>query len=143
MHAGKVQETLIDGIHLHPWRHFAQHIHHPCRDIAVQRVIAAEHLNAVRLDQVADLEVRLAHTDAQRLGLVAAAHHTAIVVTQHHHRQATYIWTEQPLAAHIEVIAVHQRIDSRHAYTPGILWMQCTTTPKISSSSSWPRRMSW
>ncbi|KQO32716.1 hypothetical protein ASF15_25215 [Pseudomonas sp. Leaf83] len=79
---GQVEKALVDRIHLKPRRQLAQHPHHPGGNVTVQRIIAAECQHAVRLHQVADLEERLAHSNAQRLGLVAAAHHTAVVASE-------------------------------------------------------------
>ena len=106
--AGKVDKTLIDGIHLRAWRIFAQNLHHPIGQIGIQSVVAAECEHAVLRHQVFALKPRLPHAHTQSLGLVGARDHTAIVVGQHHHGHVAQVGAEQAFATDIEVVAIDQ-----------------------------------
>ena len=59
--------------------------------------------------QVADLEIRRPHCDAQGLGFIAARYCAAVIVGQHHNGHMLERRPKDALAAHIEIVAVKQR----------------------------------
>lgn len=106
--AGDVQEALVDRVDLHLRRELVIDLVHAAAHVAVQGVIAAEHGNALGPAQVADLEERRAHLDAEGVGLRRPRHGAAVVVRQHDHRPIAQLRREQALATAIEAVAVHQ-----------------------------------
>ena len=58
--------------------------------------------------ELAQLEVRRAHLDAQGLGRVTAGNGAAVVVGQHNHRPALQPRLEDAFAGDVEVVAVDE-----------------------------------
>ena len=68
-HAFQAQERFVDAVDLHGRRVLAEDLHDPPAHVAIQRIVAAEHLHGVLLEVLPPLEGRRAHRDAQRLRL--------------------------------------------------------------------------
>jgi hypothetical protein len=60
------------------------------------------------LCELAHLEPRSTHLDAERLGLVAAGHSAAVIVAQHDDRLAVELGIENALTGHVEVVDVDE-----------------------------------
>ncbi len=105
---GQVEKRLVDAVFLHLGAEQPQHLHDTPAHVAVKRVIAGEYRDAVPLDLLLDLEIRVAHLEAEGLGLVAAGDHAAVIVGQHDDRAVAQRGVEYPLARRIKVIAIHQ-----------------------------------
>lgn len=73
-----MQLILIDAVHLNGRYHCLNQAHHTLAHVAVQRIVGRERGNAVLLELVLDLEIRLAHLD-EGLRVVATGNDTAIV----------------------------------------------------------------
>ena len=106
--AGQIQERLVDRVDFDLGGELLQRLHDAAAHVAVERVIAGKDGDAVPLDQVADLEIRIAHLEAEGLGLVAAGDDAAVVVGEHDHRPVDDRRVEDPLARRIEIIAIDQ-----------------------------------
>ena len=78
-HAGQIQERLVDRVDFGFGGELLERLHHAAAHVAVERVVAGEDGDAVPLDQRADLEGRIAHVEAEGLGLVAAGDDAAVV----------------------------------------------------------------
>ena len=61
------------------------------------------------LQDMPDLEERIAHLYAERLGFIASRNSAAVIVGKHNDGLALQIRAEHPLAGSKEVIAVGQR----------------------------------
>ena len=64
------------------------------------------------------LEPWLSHLDAQVLGLVAAGDAGAVVGTEDNDRPADKAWLKHTLAAHVEVVAVDERVHDDRSGKP-------------------------
>ena len=102
----QVQERLVDGIDLDTRGVGAEDLLDPSRHVAVQREIPGEDSHIVLLHDVPYLEERVAHLDAECLGLVAPGHRAAVVVAKHDDRPPVQFRTEDPLARGEEIVAV-------------------------------------
>ena len=98
LHPGQVQEGFVDGILLYGRGEGAQHLLHPAGHVTVQGEVGREHRDMVPFDDGPDLEVGVAHLDAERLRLVGAGHRAAVVVAEHDDRFPVQIRTENPFA---------------------------------------------
>lgn len=74
----------------------------------VERVVRGENLHLISGFEVAQLEYRLAHFYAERLGRVITADHTSIPVAGDHHRRVTQPRLEQDLRRAVEGVRVDQ-----------------------------------
>ena len=63
-------------------------------------------MDMVLLHDVPYLEQRIAHLDAERLGLVGPGYRAAVVVAEHDDRPPVQLRTEDPLARGEEIVAV-------------------------------------
>jgi hypothetical protein len=104
----KVEERLVDAVHLHVRRQFGQRVHYPGREVAVEFVVGGKHPDVVLVHQCFELEVGGSHRDAQRLGFLRAGNHAAVVVAQHDHGLAVEPRVEDPFAGAVKVVAVNQ-----------------------------------
>ena len=108
-HSMKADERLVNGIDFLLRSQSGCNLHHACRHVAVQNKIGAQRLDAGMWEVLDYLKIRVSHLDAQRLGFIRPGDRAPIVVRQHDHRPALEPWLEHLLAAHIEVVAIHQR----------------------------------
>jgi hypothetical protein len=76
-----MQLILIDAVHLDCRHQRLNHTHHPLAHIAIEAVVTAEGDNAVLLQLVLYLEVRLAHFDVL-FAVSRARNHATIVVSE-------------------------------------------------------------
>ena len=81
---------------------------HPIAQISIEGEVGRQRHQALGFLQVADFKPGRAHLDAQRFCFVAAGNGTAIVVGEDNNGLVVQIGTKDPLAAHIEVIAIDQ-----------------------------------
>jgi hypothetical protein len=95
---GQIQERLVDGIDFHLRGELLQRLHDAAAHVAVERVIARKDGDGVPLGQLADFEIRVAHLEAEGLGLVAAGDHATVIVRQHDDRAGADGGVEHPLA---------------------------------------------
>ena len=109
-HPAEVQEGLVDGILLHGRGVAAQHFLHPAGHVAVESEVGREHRDVVPFDDILDLEIRVAHLDAERLGFVGAGHRASVVVRQHDDRFPVQVRTENPFAGSEEIVAVGEGV---------------------------------
>ena len=79
---------------------------HPPGHVAVQCEISTEDGHVILLHDVPYLEQRIAHLDAERLGLVRPRHRAAVVVAEHDDRLPVQFRTEDPLAGGEEIVTV-------------------------------------
>jgi len=105
--ASQISKRLIDAVHLNRRHHRLDQAHHALAHVAVQRIVGRERHNALLLELVLDLEIRLAHLD-ERLRVITTSDYAAIVVAQHHNGHLRQVWPEYALAAGIEAVAVDQ-----------------------------------
>lgn len=110
LHPRQVQEGLVDGVLFHRRGEAAEHFLNPARHVAVQREIGREHGDVVPFHDVPDLEIGVAHLDAERLRLVGTGHRAAVVVGQHDDRFPVQVRTENPFARSEEIVAVGQGV---------------------------------
>ena len=106
VHAPQVEEGLVDGVDLDGGRRLAQDGLDPPRHVPVEGEIAGEDRHAIAFHQAFDLEKRVAHLDAERLGFVGTRHRAAVVVGQHDDRFPVQFRTENPFARGEEIVAV-------------------------------------
>lgn len=106
VHPVQVQERFVDTVDLDGRGVVPQDLLHPSRHVAVQREIPRKHMDMVLLHDIPYLEERIAHLDAERLGLVGPGHRAAVVVTQHDDRLPVQLRTENPFARGEEIVAV-------------------------------------
>ena len=111
----EVEERLVDAVDLLPRRVLGHQRHHAAGHVAVQLDVGGQRDEPCLALQVAHLEPRLRHLHAQVLGLVAACNAGTVVVGQHHHRPAGERRVEDPFAADVHVVDVHQR---KHRIAP-------------------------
>ncbi|MNJ62974.1 hypothetical protein D3C77_588340 [compost metagenome] len=110
--AGQIREGLVDAVDLNGRHQGLDQAHDPLAHVPIQRVVGGERDDAVLLQLLLDLEIRLAHFH-ERLGVVAPGDDTAIVVRQDHDRDLGQVRAEHPLAGRIERVAVDQCKDRR------------------------------
>ena len=95
-----MQLILINAVDLRRWHHRLNQAHDPLAHVAIQRIVRRERNNAVLLQPLLDLKIRLAHFH-KRLGVITAGDHTAIVIAEHHDGDFGQIRPEHPLATGI------------------------------------------
>ena len=105
---GQADEGFIDRIDLQLGDEGLQAAHQPMAHVAIEGVVGAAHDDTVPLELVGDLEVGLAHANAELPGLTAAGDHAAVVVGEHHDGAAEQCWIEGLLTAGIEVVGIDQ-----------------------------------
>src|SRR4051794_22327538 len=90
-------------------------------------------------DQRAQLEGRRTHLDAERLHFGTSGNGTAVIVRQHQDRHPFQLPVKDPLAAHVEIVAVNERErrGGKHGDYRSERTMP-TTTPQISAVISSP-----
>ncbi len=108
-HAGEVEKTLVDAVDLLTRCIGGGQRHHAVGHVAIELEVGRQRHQAGPALQMAHLEPRLRHLDAQVLGLVAARHAHAVVVRQHDHRPAHERRPEHSLATDVHVVDVDQR----------------------------------
>ena len=96
--AAEIEERFIDGIDFDARGELLERLHHPLAHVAVERVVARKHGDAVPDDLRPYLEIRIAHLEAEGFGLVAAGDDAAVVVRQHDDRPRADGGVEDPLA---------------------------------------------
>ena len=106
--SGEIQKRFVDAVNLYLGREALQHLHHAVAHVAVERVIGRKHRDVVALDLGPLLKVRVAHLEAERLGLVAPGDHAAVIVGKHDDGPSAQARSEHPFARRIEVIAIDQ-----------------------------------
>ena len=95
------REPLIDGVHA------------PAH-VAVENVVRRQGGDPLPGAKLADLEIGIAHLQADRLGLGAARDDVAVIGRQHHGRSSFQARIEDPLTRNVEAIAVAQRDHRPH-----------------------------
>ena len=112
--ARQPREGFIDRIHLQLRHKRFEAAHQPLAHVAVERVVGAAHHHAVLGQLRRNLEIGLAHADAQLPRFAAARHHATVVVGEHHHRPADQGWIKGLLTGGVEVVGVDQRQHISH-----------------------------
>ena len=110
LHAGEIQEALVDGIGLYGRRVGPEDLLHPLGHVPVEGEVGAENGNVVGFDEGFEFEVRVTHLDAEGLGFVGACHRAAVVVRQHDDRPTVEFRAEDPFAGGEEVVAIGQGV---------------------------------
>ena len=105
---GEREERLVDGVDLDVGAERVEAVHDAAGEVGVELVVRAEHLHAVRLKLLADLEERGAHGDAERLHLLGAGDDAAVVVGEHGDWRVFEVGAEEALAGDVEVRAVDE-----------------------------------
>lgn len=134
-HAMQADETLVDAVDLLRGSQTRSQAHHPVAHVAVEREVRRQGDQPGLILQMANLEPGLAHPDAHGLCLVGSSNGAAIVVRQHDHRPVIQAGPKHPLATHVEVVAIDQRVH-RSPLQAGKRLMLAVTTPH--TSSVWP-----
>jgi hypothetical protein len=80
LEAGEAKERFVDRVDFQIGREARDRAHHATAHVAVERVIRAADDDTGRFEAVAAQVPRVAHHDAERLGLIAAGDHAAIIV---------------------------------------------------------------
>ena len=111
LHPAQVEEGFVDRVLLDRGREAAQNLLHAGGHIAIKGEIARKDADPVALDDVADLEKRVAHLDPERLGLVRSRHRAAVVVGEHDDGFPVEIGSEDPFAGNEKVVAVGQGVN--------------------------------
>jgi hypothetical protein len=106
----EAQKGLVDGIDLLLRAELADHRHQAAAHVGIEGIVGGQGAALVLGQQIPDLEIGLAHADAQGLGLVAARHATAVVVGEDHDRAVTQGVVEDPLATDVEVVGVDEGV---------------------------------
>src|SRR5262249_48058656 len=114
--AGEVQERLVDRVDFDVGGELLQRLHDAAAHVAVEGVIGREYGDAVLGGQGADLEIRIAHPEAEGLGFVGAGDHAAVVVGQDDHRPVVDGGVEDPLAGRVENVAIDQGEHARSVF---------------------------
>ena len=110
LHPVKIDKALVNRISKICWRFLADDADDPRCQVSIQFIVAAENGYLLVWALLCQFELRCPLLDSQRLGLVAAGYDTAVIVAQHHNRFALQVRTENPLTAHITVIAVNDAV---------------------------------
>ena len=132
--AVEAEKGLVDRVDFQGGREAAENAHDAPAHVAIEGVVRRADDHALRIDPLPAQVPRLAHADAERLGLVRAGDHTAIVVRQHDHRLAAQLRLKHPFAAGVEIIAVDESDRSRHVS----IRIPLVTTPHTSKPESSP-----
>jgi len=80
LEAGQAEKGFVDRIQFKVGREVGEDAHHARAHIATERVVARAHARDLRAEPFPYHVPRLAHGDAERLGLIRAGDHTAVVV---------------------------------------------------------------
>ena len=104
---GQIGKRFIDAVDLDRWNHGFDQGHDPLAHVPVQGVVRGERHDAMLLELVFDLEVRLTHLH-EGLRVVAARNDTAVVVAQHDNRHLGQVRAKHPLARCVERVAIDQ-----------------------------------
>ena len=70
----------------------------PMAQLAIQRIIAAEHSDIVLLKKAPHLEIWLAHLQTERLGLCRSGHNRTVTVAQDNNGPSSQLRPENALA---------------------------------------------
>ena len=81
-HTMQPDERLVDAVDLLRGPQSRSQAHHAVAHVAVEREVGRQGNQPGLLLKVPDLEPRLAHLDAERLGLIGACNGTPIVVSE-------------------------------------------------------------
>ena len=108
-YALQTDERLIDAVNLLRRTQASSQAHHAIAHVAVQREICTEGYQPITVFHVPYLKPGRSHLDAQCLGFITTGNSATIVVAEHHHRTPIQGWSENPLTAHIKIVAVYQR----------------------------------
>lgn len=115
---GEVCKRLIDAVDLGGWHHRLDDRHDTLAHVAIERVVAAEHLYAVAAQHLFDLKIGSPHFH-KWLGVVATGDDATVVIAEYHDGRFLQIWTKNTLAAGIEAIAIDKREDSLMLFHDG------------------------
>jgi len=110
---GQVEKGLVDAVELDFRGKGAQRVHDAAAHVAVQRIVGAEHGDAVTGQFLAVEVVGIAHREAEGFGLIAAGDEAAVVVRQHDDRSAFQGRLKDPLTADVKIVRVSQGEDGR------------------------------
>jgi hypothetical protein len=110
--AAEVHEALINRIHLMAVPQRSHQAGHAVRHVAIQRKVGREGHKTSFFLQMPDLMPGMAHAHPQGLGLVRSGNGAAVVVAQDDHRPMLEVRPEHPFTADVEIVAIHQRVQS-------------------------------
>jgi hypothetical protein len=96
--AGEIEESFVDGIDFNRWGELLKRLHYPLAHVAVERVVARKHRDAVAGDLRLYLEIRIAHLEAEGFGLVAAGDDAAVVIRENDDGTGADRGVKHPLA---------------------------------------------
>ena len=95
-------------------------IHHPAREVGVERVVRREDGDSLGLQPLPHLEERRPHRHPYRLHLLAPRHDAPVVVREHGHGHAREVGPEEPLARDVEVRAVDEAEEPARSLAEGL-----------------------
>ena len=110
----QIDEALVDAVDLNLAGEFFDRRDDAALHVTVERVVRAQHPDAMTIEPIADQVDGIAHFDAQRLCLVRPGDGASVVVASDHDGDANQAVVERSLAADVIVVAVDEA-DGGHA----------------------------